>query len=72
MPKVIPTTSQPSLGDIKQVFERIKKEGYKEAIVICISVGLSGTFDSISMCAKEEDELIVHLFVDSCEKGFCN
>ena len=61
MPKVIPTTSQPSPGDIKQMFERIKKEGYKEAIAICISMELSGTFDSISMCAKEENELIVHL-----------
>lgn len=62
MPKVVPTTSQPSPGDIKQLFERLKKEGYKEAIAVCISAGISGTFDVISMCAKEEDTLIVHAF----------
>jgi len=62
MPKVVPSTSQPSPGDIKQLFERIKKEGYKEAIAVCISSGLSGTFDVINMCAKEEEELAVYLF----------
>ena len=62
MPEVVPSTSQPSPGDIKQLFEQIKKEGYKEAIAVCISSGLSGTFDVIGMCAKEEHGLIVHSF----------
>lgn len=62
MPKVVPSTSQPSPGDIKQIFELIKKEGYKEAIAVCMSSALSGTFDVITMCAKEEHELKVHLF----------
>lgn len=62
MPEVVPSTSQPSPGDIKQLFEQIKKEGYTEAIAVCISSGLSGTFDVIGMCAKEEHELTVHLF----------
>ena len=62
MPEVIPSTSQPSPGDIRQLFVQIKEEGYSEAIAVCISSGLSGTFDVIGMCAKEEPELKVHLF----------
>jgi DegV family protein with EDD domain len=62
MPKVVPSTSQPSPGDIKQLFEQIKKEGYKEAIAVCMSSSLSGTFDVITMCAKEDHTLKVHLF----------
>jgi DegV family protein with EDD domain len=60
MPKVIPSTSQPSPGYIQQVFEQIKEEGYQEAIAICISSGLSGTYDVIRMCAKEVEGLVVH------------
>ncbi|MDP4133619.1 MAG: DegV family protein [Bacillota bacterium] len=64
MPKVIPSTSQPSPGYIMQVFEQIKEEGYQEAIAICMSSGLSGTYGVIQMCAKETEGLTVHV-VDS-------
>lgn len=64
MPKVIPSTSQPSPGYVQQVFERIKKEGYQEAIAVCMSSGLSGTYGVICMCAKEVEGLVVHA-VDS-------
>jgi DegV family protein with EDD domain len=64
MPKVIPSTSQPSPGYIQQVFQRIKEEGYQEAIAVCISSGLSGTYSVIRMCAKEVEGLVVHA-VDS-------
>lgn len=60
MPRVIPTTSQPSPGYIQQVFEQIKEEGYQEAIAICMSSGLSGTYNVVSMCAKEVEGLVVH------------
>lgn len=62
MPDVVPTTSQPSPGDTKQIFQKIKEDGYEEAIAVCMSSGLSGTFNVIGMCAKEESGLIVHLF----------
>lgn len=64
MPKVIPSTSQPSPGYVQQVFEQIKEEGYREAIAICMSAGLSGTYSVICMCAKEVEGLAVHA-VDS-------
>jgi DegV family protein with EDD domain len=64
MPKVIPSTSQPSPGYVQQVFEQIKKEGYQEAIAVCMSAGLSGTYSVICMCAKEVEGLVVHA-VDS-------
>lgn len=62
MPEVIPSTSQPSPGDISDLFQQIKKEGYKEALAVCISSGLSGTYEVIKLCAKDEKELIVHTF----------
>jgi len=37
MPEVVPSTSQPSPGDIKELFEQLKREGYQEAIAVCIS-----------------------------------
>ena len=64
MPKVIPSTSQPSPGYVQQVLERIKGEGYQEAIAVCMSSGLSGTYSVICMCAKEVKGLVVHA-VDS-------
>src|SRR5664280_1087754 len=64
MPKVIPSTSQPSPGYVQQVLERIKGEGYQEAIAVCMSSGLSGTYSVICMCAKEVEGLVVHA-VDS-------
>jgi DegV family protein with EDD domain len=64
MPKVIPSTSQPSPGNVQQVLERIKEEGYSEAIAVCISSRLSGTYSVFCMCAKEIEGLAVHV-VDS-------
>jgi len=64
MPKVIPSTSQPSPGHVQQLFERIKEEGYQEAIAVCMSSGLSGTYSVICMCAKEVEGLVVQA-VDS-------
>src|SRR5690554_1284359 len=40
------TTSLPSLADLKETIEKIKKEGYTDLLVINISSGLSGTFNS--------------------------
>ena len=64
MPKVIPSTSQPSPGYVQQVLEQIKEEGYQETIAVCMSSGLSGTYSVICMCAKEVEGLVVHA-VDS-------
>jgi DegV family protein with EDD domain len=62
MPDVIPKTSQPTPNDVAKLFEKIKGEGYKEAIIISISSGMSGMYHTINMSIKEEKELIVHSF----------
>jgi DegV family protein with EDD domain len=53
MPAVIPTTSQPNPDYVMQVFERIKEEGYSEAIVVCASSAVSGTYAVITLCAEQ-------------------
>lgn len=62
MPAIIPTTSQPSPNDVLQLFEKVKSQGYKEAIVIAISSAMSGTYEVIKLSIKEEKELVVHSF----------
>lgn len=47
-----PTTSQPSQGDIINIFNKIKSEGYKQAIFLCLSSGISGTYNSLLNLAK--------------------
>jgi len=46
-----PTTSQPSVGDFKEVFESVIKKG-KEVIAITISSKLSGTYNSAAAAAN--------------------
>ena len=40
-PENIPTTSTPSPGDIEDMLDNIKSEGYEKVIAICISSKLS-------------------------------
>lgn len=43
---VIPTTSQPSFGELVELYERLKAEGYDYGYAIHITSGLSGTYAS--------------------------
>lgn len=49
---VSPTTSQPSIGSIVSLFEKLKEEGFDKGIAIHISSALSGTF-STTMTASQ-------------------
>ncbi len=60
---VHPSTSQPTPKDFADVYEQVKKDGAEEAVVVCLSDGLSGTVDSAQQ-AKELSDLPVHV-VDS-------
>lgn len=60
----IPSTSLPSLEEMHQVFEEIRAEGIKEAIVIPISSGLSGCYNAVNM-VKDEFEDIKTVVFDS-------
>jgi len=47
----IPTTSLPSIDDIRDTFERVLNDGYDKILVITISSGLSGTFNAMRIAA---------------------
>lgn len=62
MPQEIPTTSQPALQDIKAVFEEIRREGFTHVLAIHISSGLSGTYQTVKMAARDiESDLTVRV-----------
>ncbi|MDF2699161.1 MAG: DegV family protein [Haloplasmataceae bacterium] len=57
----IPSTSQPSLGDTLNLYERIKAEGYTDIIHFPISKGLSGTYQSLFSIRELVDNVHVHI-----------
>nr|MDD6335621.1 DegV family protein [bacterium] len=61
MPEEVPTTSLPSEEDIQNVFDRAYADGCREAIVITLSSGLSGTFNRLRLFAQAQDRLTVHM-----------
>lgn len=56
-PKEIPVTSTPGPQDISDVVEEIKAEGYTHVIAVCISSGLSGTYNTVCGVLNQEPEL---------------
>jgi DegV family protein with EDD domain len=60
--KEIPTTSLPSMEDIDNLFTRLEQEGYTHAIAVCISSGLSGTYNSINLASHEHPSLISYVY----------
>ncbi len=54
----LPTTSQGSPEDFRQLFQQVKDAG-DEAVVITIASGLSGTCQSANIAAKEFDNIYV-------------
>lgn len=55
--KELPTTSQPTPYDFEQVYQQVKDAG-DEAIVLCVSSALSGTYQSASIAAAEYTDCI--------------
>jgi DegV family protein with EDD domain len=60
----IPKTSLPSIGDVKAIFDRFKKENYTHVLVITVSSGLSGTYGMLNMICKEYTDMKIKL-IDS-------
>ena len=54
----LPTTSQPSPGEIRSLYEKAFEDGYEEILVLCISTGISGTYNTAKMVAEEFDKPI--------------
>ncbi len=53
--KVSPKTSQPIIGEILALYEKLQAEDYDFAIAVHLSSGLSGTFDSAQTASKMLD-----------------
>ena len=53
--KVSPKTSQPAIGEMVSLYEKLELEGYDFAIALHLSSGLSGTFESAQAAAKMTD-----------------
>ena len=57
----IPKTSLPSTGEILEKLDQIKADGYEKVLAITLSSGLSGTFNLVSMIAKEYEALEIEV-----------
>ena len=53
--KVSPKTSQPAIGEMLSLYEKLQAEGYDFAIALHLSSGLSGTFDTAQSAAEMSD-----------------
>ncbi|MFJ7738690.1 DegV family protein [Lysinibacillus sp. NPDC097287] len=53
--KVLPTTSQPLLGDMVDLYKQLKARGYSCAIAVHPTSLLSGTYESSIAAAKQAD-----------------
>ncbi|KND62560.1 DegV family protein [Candidatus Phytoplasma phoenicium] len=51
-PKLIPKTSQPSVGELIHYFKQLANQGYKEVFITTISQQLSGSFNAIVQASK--------------------
>lgn len=64
MPEEIPTTSMPSLQEIRNVIENIRQEGFTHLLAVHISSGLSGTYDAVKLVTRDIDDLVIKV-IDS-------
>lgn len=53
--KASPKTSQPAIGEMISLYEKLQSEGYDFAVALHLSSGLSGTFESAQAAAKMSD-----------------
>lgn len=60
--EVLPTTSQPAIGEFISLYEKLADEGYEDAIVITISASLSGTHQTAATASQAVEGIRIHLF----------
>ncbi len=58
---IIPSTSQPSLGETLELYEKLKSEGYTDIIHFPISKGLSGVYQSLFSIQDIVEGINVHI-----------
>ncbi len=64
----MPKTSTPSIGEINELFEKIKNDGFESCIVINISSALSGVHNSVKIAASDFEGLKIET-IDSKNIG---
>ncbi|ARJ51278.1 fatty acid kinase binding subunit FakB1 [Staphylococcus lutrae] len=56
----IPTTSQPAIGEMIHAYEAYREEGYTDIIVVHLSSGISGTYQTAVQAAGMVEGIRVH------------
>lgn len=63
---VIPTTSQPSVGEFAQAYRNLVQRGATSIISMHVTAKLSGTCQSAEMAAREVAGAQIHVFDSAC------
>jgi len=61
----VPTSSLPSMQDTEDLLTKLENEGYTHAIIITLSSGLSGIYNSVKLVSENHPNLNIHVY-DSC------
>ena len=61
-PDEIPKTSTPSIQEVLDKFEEIREKGFTKLVAVTISSALSGTFNTVSVAARDYTGMEVHVF----------
>ncbi|MDO5133771.1 MAG: DegV family protein [Eubacteriales bacterium] len=61
-PKDYPKTSTPSLQEVLDKLNAIADAGYEKVIAVCISSGLSGTWNAIRLAAEQQNRVKTFVF----------
>ena len=61
-PQDYPKTSTPSLQEVLDKLEEIADAGFDKVIAVCISSGLSGTWNAVRLAALQQDRVEVFVF----------
>jgi len=63
---IIPTTSQPSLGETLELYEKLRDEGYTDIIHLPISRGISGYYQSLFAIKDMITGINIHIVDTKC------
>ena len=63
---IIPTTSQPSLGETLELYEKLRDEGYTDIIHLPISRGISGYYQALFSIKDMVEGVNVHIVDTKC------
>lgn len=63
---VLPTTSQPSVGDFEKIYRELADQGASGIISIHLSTGISGTVNSATLAAQQISSIPVEVIDTRC------